>query len=76
VRRRFTKNGHVKGINAVAWSDQRKILLTGSDDLSVKLWATLSEGPVGELRGHETSVLLILPIDSEQHVLTVSWIKP
>ena len=38
-------NAHTKGVNAIAWSDERKALYTAGDDRVVKLWNLRSESP-------------------------------
>ena len=71
VRRRFTKNAHVKGVNAIAWSEERKTLYTAGDDRVVKLWNPLSEGPVAQLAGHEHPVTSVLCVDEEDQLVTL-----
>ena len=71
VRRRFTKNAHVKGVNAIAWSEERKTLYTAGDDRVVKLWNPLSEGPVAQLAGHEHPVTSLLCVDEEDQLVTL-----
>ena len=75
VRRRFTKNAHVKGINAIAWSDERETLYTAGDDRVVKLWNLLSESPVAQLAGHEHPVTSVLCVDQEDQLVTVDLRK-
>ena len=71
VRRRFTRNAHTKGVNAIAWSDERKTLYTAGDDRVVKLWNPLSEGPVAQLAGHEHPVSSVLCVDEEDQLVTL-----
>ena len=71
VRRRFTKNAHAKGVNAIAWSDERKTLYTAGDDRVVMLWNALSEGPIAILAGHERPVTSVLCVDAEDQVVTL-----
>ena len=71
VRRRFTRNAHTKGVNAIAWSDERKTLYTAGDDRVVKLWNLRSEGPVAQLAGHEHPVSSVLCVDEEDQLVTL-----
>ena len=75
VRRRFVKNGHLKAVNAISWSESLKTLFTASDDMTIKLWAVLSEGPLGQIQGHQASVLQVLPVENENQLISIDSLK-
>lgn len=48
----LTLKGHGKGVRSVAFSADDRLLLTASDDKSVKLWSVASRKFRGGLQGH------------------------
>lgn len=60
--------GHGKSISCIAMT--ARLLLTGSEDMTVRMWALTPEhGPLGEevrtLRGHGDTVTAIVPVGPE-----------
>jgi WD40 repeat protein len=61
--------GHDKGVQAVAWSDDGRFLVSAGNDASVRVWSIGDEGLVGEpliLLGHDGLVRAVaLPAELE-----------
>ncbi|MCP2340721.1 WD40 repeat domain-containing serine/threonine protein kinase [Actinomadura rupiterrae] len=54
-----TLSGHTQGVRSVAFSPDRKYLVSGSDDSTIIIWDIAAGHPARTLRGHTSSVLSV-----------------
>jgi eukaryotic-like serine/threonine-protein kinase len=55
----YTLRGHTEGIYSVAFSPDSKLLASGSDDSTVKLWDVTSGRELKTLKGHTWNVISV-----------------
>ncbi|XP_033631060.1 transducin beta-like protein 3 [Asterias rubens] len=65
IHGRFTERAHEKDINSVAISPNDKLLATGSQDRTAKLWHLEKETSLGSFRGHRRGIWCVQfsPVD-------------
>ena len=51
--------GHTSIVSAVAFSPDGKLVVTGSNDKTARLWDTATGNPVATLAGHDGSVIAV-----------------
>ena len=66
----FVQLGHTHDINAFQFSPDVKYLVTGSDDLTVKLWDVASGMEVRTFRGHQTRIKAVAVSADGRQVLS------
>jgi WD40 repeat protein len=66
----FVQLGHTHDINAFQFSSDVKYLVTGSDDLTVKLWDVASGMEVRTFRGHQTRIKAVAVSADGRQVLS------
>ncbi|KAK9475381.1 WD repeat-containing protein 5-like protein, partial [Dipodascopsis tothii] len=54
-----TLEGHVQGVNDIAWSPCSGYVASGSDDKTVRIWQTATLGQARVLRGHTNHVTAV-----------------
>lgn len=54
------QTGHSKGVNSVSFSPDGRVLATGSQDSTVKLWDVSTGAELRTLIGHSSSVSSVL----------------
>ena len=72
LRAEHTVLGHQKEINAVTISPNDKLVATGSQDKTAKIWSTESLQLLGVLRGHRRGVWSVRFSPIDQVILTTS----
>ncbi|CAI8006082.1 Transducin beta-like protein 3 [Geodia barretti] len=69
---KYTQLAHDKDINAMDVSPNDKLMVTGSQDKTAKLWNVSDGGLVGVLRGHRRGIWSVQFSPVDQCVLTAS----
>jgi U3 small nucleolar RNA-associated protein 13 len=69
---KYTQLAHDKDINAMDVSPNDKLMVTGSQDKTAKLWNASDGGLVGVLRGHRRGIWSVQFSPVDQCVLTAS----
>jgi U3 small nucleolar RNA-associated protein 13 len=72
VHARWTVKAHDKDINSVAISPNGKIIVTGSQDKTAKLWRVSDGAPVATLSGHRRGIWSVCFSPFEQVIATAS----
>ncbi|MGH0116990.1 UNVERIFIED_CONTAM: hypothetical protein FKN15_024935 [Acipenser sinensis] len=67
---RVTEKGHDKDINSIAISPNDKLLATGSQDRTAKLWSSADLSLLGTFEGHDASVLKVIFVSRGTQLLT------
>jgi len=65
--------GHHKGVNSCCFMDNDRMILSGSDDHSVKLWNLKEEESVGSLNGHTNKVTCCCASFDSRRVVSAGW---
>ncbi|KAK3911617.1 Transducin beta-like protein 3 [Frankliniella fusca] len=68
----FTQIAHQKDINSVCFSPNDKLIATGSQDKTAKIWSTEDLSLIGVLRGHRRGVWCVRFSPADQMLLTTS----
>ncbi len=68
-------SGHTRAVLAIAFSPDGKILATGSDDNTIKLWKVSTGQLITTLLGHSWSVVAIAFTTDSETVISASWDK-
>ncbi|XP_038065030.1 transducin beta-like protein 3 [Patiria miniata] len=69
---RFTERAHEKDINSVAVSPNDKLLATGSQDRTARLWHLEKETSLGSFRGHRRGIWCVQFSPTDQALATSS----
>ena len=69
----FTLYGHTGAVNTVAFSPDGMRIITGSDDLTAKVWDPRSGMPLLELSGHTGPVSSVAFSPDGSRIVTGSW---
>jgi len=72
VLSRWTIKAHDKDINSLAFSPSMKLLVSGSQDKTAKLWRLEDGSAVGTLKGHKRGIWSVRFSPSEQLIATAS----
>jgi WD40 repeat protein len=67
--------GHTRAVLTIAFSPDGKILATGSDDNTIKLWKASTGQLITTLLGHSWSVVAITFTADSETVISASWDK-
>jgi len=70
--RDLSARGHVGDVTLVRWFPSSQVLLTGSVDSQLKIWAVADRNCAATLRGHSGSVVSAHMIDRGRHVVSAS----
>ena len=71
-------NGHIKGVFALAYAPEQRLLFSASFDRDVLVWNPMVETAVARLKGHHTSLIGIQTMEGTNQVITADmdgWFK-
>ena len=64
---------HQAGVHHAAFSPDGKMIVTGSNDGTVRLWETTTGKPIKTLKGHEGNVWHVGFSPDGKQVISASW---
>jgi WD40 repeat protein len=73
IKEVYTLEGHRDGINAVIFTPDRKYIITGSSDKSIKVWSVKTGKEIKNLLGHSDYITSLSITKDGKYLASSSW---